>query len=127
MRTVFLAPAFSIAVTTALTTYLGWDKEAAIIGGLALAVCLTLVAIGIEDTIRERRAKEEQQQREREHWRQAERRRAGEEKTRASPKQPKEDRAPAVQPKKKRVSAVQPRKSRAPAKRPKKEPGRSPS
>jgi hypothetical protein len=127
MRTVFLTSAFSIAVTTALATYLGWDKEAAIIGGLALAGCLTLLAIGIEDTIRERRAKEEQHQREMEQWRQAEHQRAGEEKTRASSKQPKEDRAPAVQPRKKRVSAVQPRKSRASAKQPKKEPGRSPS
>jgi murein L,D-transpeptidase YafK len=126
MRTVFIAPAFSIAVTAALTTYLGWDKEAAVIGGLALAGCLTFMAIGIEDTIRERREKE-QQQREMEHWRQAERRRAAAEKTRASPKQPKKDRARAVQPKKERASAVQPKKSRASAKRPKKEPGRSPS
>ena len=127
MRTVFIVPAFSIAVTAALATYLGWDKEAAIIGGLAIAVCLTLMAISIEDTIKERRAKEEQQQREREHWRQAERQRAAEEETRASPKQPKKDRAPAVRPKKERTSVVQPKKSRSSAKPPKREPGRSPS
>ena len=127
MRTAFLIPAFSIAVTTALTIYLGWGKEAAIIGGLALAVCLTLVAMGLDDTISERRAKKEQQRREMEYWRQAERQRAAEEKTGASPKRAKKDRAPAVQPKKKHVSAVQPKKSRASAKRPKKEPGRSPS
>jgi flagellar biosynthesis/type III secretory pathway M-ring protein FliF/YscJ len=135
MRTVFLTPAFSIAVTAALTTYLGWDKEAAIIGGLALAVCLTLLAMGIEDTIRKRRAKEEEQQRELEHWRQPERQRAGEEKTRASPKQPTKERGSTAQPKsrattrpnKSRAPATQAKKSRVSATRPKKEPGRSPS
>jgi hypothetical protein len=127
MRPIFLVPAFSLAVTAVVATYLGWSKEATIIGGLAVAGCLTLVATGIEDTIRgRRRAKEEEQQRGMEHWRRAERQRAPEEITRASPKQPKE-RAPAVEPKKQRVSAVQPSKSRASAKRPKKEPGRTPS
>jgi hypothetical protein len=126
MRTIFLVPAFSLAATAAVATYLGWSKEATIIGGLALAGCLTLVAKGIEDTIRERRAKEEEQQRGMEHWRQAERQRAPQEITRASPKQPKE-RAPAAEPKKQHVPAVQPRKSRASAKRPKKQPGRTPS
>ena len=116
MRTIFLVPAFSLAVTAAVATYLGWNKGATIIGGLALAGCLTLVARGIEDTLRERRAKEEEQQRGMEHWRQAERQRAPQEITRASPKQPKE-----------RAPAVQPTKSRASAKRPKKEPGRTPS
>jgi flagellar biosynthesis/type III secretory pathway M-ring protein FliF/YscJ len=127
MRTVFLTPAFSIAVTAALTIYLGWDKEAAIIGGLALAVCLTLLAMGIEDTIRKRRAKEEEeeQQRELEHWRQPERQRAGEEKTRASAKQPTKEPGSTAQPKSR--ATTRPKKSRVSATRPKKEPGRSPS
>jgi hypothetical protein len=125
MRTIFLTPAFSLAVTAAVATYLGWNKEAAIIGGLALAGCLTLVAIRVEDTIRARRAKEEAQQQWVEYRRQAERDRAAEDMTGAPSKQPKE-RAPA-QPRKQRVSAVQPKKSRPAAKRPVKEPGRTPS
>jgi hypothetical protein len=108
MRTIFLIPLFSLAVTAALATYQGWDTEATIIGGLALAGCLTLVAAGIANIIRERWAKEEEQ-REMELVRQAEQRAAAE--TRASPEQPKEP-AAAPEPRKQRVSAVQPKKSR---------------
>jgi hypothetical protein len=124
MRAIFLIPALSLAVTAAVATHLGWNKEATLIGGLAFAGCLTLVAIGIGDTVRERLAEGEVQQRGTEHGRQAEHQRAAEEITRASPQQPRG--ATAVRSKKQRVSA-QPKKSRASAKPAKKEPGRTPS
>jgi hypothetical protein len=124
MRAIFLIPALSLAVTAAVATHLGWNKEATIIGGLALAGCLTLVAIGIGESVGQRLAEAEEQQRGTDHGRQAERRRAAEEITRASPQQPRG--APAVRPKKRRVSA-QPKKSPASAKPAKKEPGRTPT